>query len=96
VVENTYFAEMIIQRNGGVISVDARPSDSIAVDLRMKAKIFADEGLLEEATVEVPEEESVTLGGESFGEPKSPEIKAEDLRDYLRKLDPEDFGRFTP
>jgi len=96
VVENTYFAEMIIQRNGGVISVDARPSDSIAVALRMKAKIFADEGLLEEATVEVPEEESVTLGGESFGEPKSPEIKAEDLRDYLRKLDPEDFGRFTP
>lgn len=96
VVQNTYFAEMIIHRNGGVISVDARPSDSIAVALRMKAKIFADEGLLETASVEIVEEESLTPEGESFGEPKRPEIQAEDLKDYLRKLNPEDFGRFTP
>lgn len=96
VVENTYFAELIIQRNGGVISVDARPSDSIAVALRMKAKIFAEEALLERATVEIAEEESVTLESGDVQEPKTPEVKAEDLEDYLRKLNPEDFGRFTP
>ena len=64
VVENTYFAELIIQRNGALISVDARPSDSIAVALRMKAKIFAEEGLLEQATIEIAEEESVNLDPE--------------------------------
>ncbi len=96
VVENTYFAELIIQRNGAVISVDARPSDSIAVALRMKAKIFAEEGLLERATVEIAEEESVSLESEGLGEANLPEAKAEDLKDYLRKLNPEDFGRFTP
>ena len=96
VVENTYFAELIIQRNGGVISVDARPSDSIAVALRMKAKIFADEALLERATVEISEEESVSLDADSPEEFPPPEVKPEDLEDYLRKLDPEDFGRFTP
>lgn len=96
VVENTYFAELIIQRNGGVFSVDARPSDSIAVALRMKAKIFAEEALLEQATIEIAEEESVTLDSETFQEPKTKEVKAEDLKEYLRKLNPEDFGRFTP
>jgi len=96
VVGNTYFAELIIQRNGGVISVDARPSDSIAVALRMKAKIFAEEALLERATVEIAEEESVTLESGDVQESKTPEVKAEDLEDYLRTLNPEDFGRFTP
>jgi len=96
VVGNTYFAELIIQRNGGVISVDARPSDSIAVALRMKAKIFAEEALLEKATVEIAEEESVTPESGNVQEPKTPEVEAEDLEDYLRKLNPEDFGRFTP
>jgi uncharacterized protein len=38
VVENTYFAELIIQRNAELISVDARPSDSIAIALRMSAR----------------------------------------------------------
>ena len=97
VVENTYFAELIIHRNGDVISVDARPSDSIAVALRMDAKIFAEEALLEQATIEITDEEDVDP--ESYGslrEPDPSEIKAEDLKDYLRKLNPEDFGRFTP
>ena len=39
VVENTYFAELIIQRKDELISVDARPSDSIAIALRMSAAI---------------------------------------------------------
>lgn len=95
VEENTYFAEMIIRRNGEVISVDARPSDSIAVALRLKADIFADEALLGPTTVEA-------AGEPSIGEPPVPErepdtrMEAEELQEYLRKLAPEDFGRFTP
>jgi bifunctional DNase/RNase len=96
VVENTYFAELIIKRNGKVISVDARPSDSIAVALRMQAKIFAEEELLERATVEIADEESVSLEPESLEKGDITETKPEDLKDYLRKLNPEDFGRFTP
>jgi bifunctional DNase/RNase len=96
VVENTYFAELIIQRNGNVISVDARPSDSIAVALKMKAKIYAEEDLLEQATVEIADEEEVSLESDSFQILEDQEVKKEDLKDYLRKLNPEDFGRFTP
>ena len=95
VVDNTYFAELIIHRGGEVITVDARPSDSIAVALRTKATIFADDSLLEQVSVEVSEDESVTLDMEADG---SLDIRAnaENLKDYLRKLNPEDFGRFTP
>jgi bifunctional DNase/RNase len=95
VVDNTYFAELIIRRNGEVISVDARPSDSIAVALRTRATIFADESLLEQVSVEVSEDESVSLDSESEGSPE-PGARAQDLKDYLKKLNPEDFGRFTP
>jgi uncharacterized protein len=96
VVENTYFAELIIQRNGDLISVDARPSDSIAVALRLNARIFAEEGLLEQATVEIAEDESVPLDSGVHEEPSKEEGGSEDLKEYLKKLNPEDFGRFMP
>ncbi|MFC1575492.1 bifunctional nuclease family protein [Gemmatimonadota bacterium] len=95
VVDNTYFAELVIHRNGEVVSVDARPSDSIAIALRMEARIFADDSLLEDVSVEISEDESVTLDVESR-ETLGRDVKTEDLKEHLRKLNPEDFGRFTP
>ena len=92
---STYFAEMIIRRNGEVISVDARPSDSIAVALRLHADIFADEALLEHGVFEVPGEQSIDESPVPEEEPDT-EMAAEELKEYLRKLAPEDFGRFTP
>ncbi len=99
VVDNTYYAEMIITRDGEFFSLDARPSDSIAVALRMNASIFTSEELLEHTSIEISEpdelEESMELGHES---PELPEDvpPPEDLKEYLRRLHPEDFGRFTP
>ena len=95
VEDNTYYAELIIRRDGDVISIDARPSDSIAVALRTSAQILADDALLEQVSVEIAEEESVTLEFEA-GEFSEPQPSGEDLKEYLRKLNPEDFGRFTP
>ena len=91
---STYYAEMIVRRNGEVFSLDARPSDSIAVALRVAARIFAQDDLLEEAAIEIQEEGSTTPEGKgpSQQEPMGPE----ELEEHLRKLDPEDFGRFTP
>jgi uncharacterized protein len=96
VVDNTYFAELIIQRNGDVISVDARPSDSIAVALWLNARIFAEEDLLERATVEIAEDESVPPESMGEGPSRKAEDAAQDLKEYLKKLNPEDFGRFMP
>lgn len=94
VVDNTYFAELIVHRNGEVLTVDARPSDSIAVALRTEAQIFAQEELLERANIEIAEGEDVSEVGEE-GE-DAPSMDPEELKEYLRRLNPEDFGRFTP
>jgi len=92
--ENTFYATVIVQRDGEVLSIDARPSDSIAVALRAKAPIFVNEKLLQEP----PRQSDEEGGGEeppeqSSGEP-SDEEKAEQLRRFLEKLNPEDFGKF--
>src|SRR5579872_5284761 len=52
VQKSTYFAELHVVRGDGVIQIDARPSDSIAIALRMSAPIFAPEALLTSVTEE--------------------------------------------
>ena len=97
VIDNTYYASLVFRRNGEFISIDSRPSDSIALALRAEAPIFADESLLELSALEIEEAEAEDLNGEpvpdigeSFDESEEP------LREYLKRMNPEDFGRFTP
>jgi bifunctional DNase/RNase len=98
VESSTYYAELIVRRNGEVFSLDARPSDSIAVALRVEARIFAQDDLLEEATIEIADDEAAAEV--SFGtqqpEPEQQAMGPEELKEHLRRLNPEDFGRFTP
>jgi len=103
VEESTYYAELVIRRNGKTITVDARPSDSIAIALRFNAQIFAQEELLERISIETTAGggESVALPDEPQESPEGPEgptehLSADELKEYLRKLNPEDFGRFSP
>jgi bifunctional DNase/RNase len=88
VKENTYYAELHIYRGDAVIQIDARPSDSIAVALRLKAPIFTSETLLELTSVET--------GGDTPGDKTPEQLDADTLKTYLQNLDPEDFGKFTP
>ena len=83
--ENTYFAELHIYRDEDVIQVDARPSDSIAVALRLKSPIFTSTDLLELSPINTVE-----------AIPETGPLDAESLKTYLQNLDPEDFGKFTP
>ena len=93
VVENTYFAELLIHRGDEVFSVDARPSDSIAIALRAGAAIFTSDELLDDTPIEIVDTEFEPEEGES---PPEDGLRAEELKDYLRRLNPEDFGRFRP
>ncbi|NIP78202.1 MAG: hypothetical protein GWM90_02965 [Gemmatimonadetes bacterium] len=103
VVDNTYYAEMIITRDGEFFSLDARPSDSIAMALRMDAAIFTSDELLEHTSIEIAEpsefgdEQELEEAAGDIPEDLPEEIsRPEDLKEYLRRLHPEDFGRFTP
>ena len=85
VEKSTYYAELELRRDDHVIQIDARPSDSIAIALRLKAPIFTSEDLLEVATGDQPMVRDVS----------SEPLDAEALKQHLEKLDPEDFGKFT-
>jgi bifunctional DNase/RNase len=100
VVDNTYHAELILRSDGHVVSIDARPSDSIAIALRAKAPIFAHDDLLEQASIEIqsseiePGEPGEAAEGEESDETAG--MDADQLKEYLKRLNPEDFGRFIP
>ena len=97
VVENTYFAELIVQRGSEIFSIDARPSDSIAIALRLGATILTSDDLLDSNTIEIAEASEFEAPEEDIAEQQAEGgLSADELKEYLRRMNPEDFGRFTP
>ena len=99
VIDNTYHAELIIQQDGNMVSIDARPSDSIAIALRAKAPIYAHDDLLEQAAIEIQPSEFDSDEGPDIPVPpeeRPADMDADQLKEYLKNMNPEDFGRFNP
>jgi bifunctional DNase/RNase len=92
--ESTFFASIVVESAGEVLSIDARPSDSIAVALRAKAPIFVNEKLLQPPPSATETEALEESAEDSPKRELSEEEKAEQLRRFLEKLNPEDFGKF--
>ncbi|MFM7232273.1 MAG: bifunctional nuclease family protein [bacterium] len=95
--EGTYYASLVLERGSEVVSIDARPSDSIAVALRTQAPFFVNEDLLQSPPEQGAESEGPPpSAGPSGAAPPGGEAKdAEQLRRFLENLDPEDFGKFS-
>ena len=74
---NTFYAHILIKQNGKSIDVDSRPSDAIALALRLDVPIFINEIVLDK----------VAIGGKPIGEDELAEF-----RKKLKDLKPEDFG----
>lgn len=75
----TYFARIEMETENGSIDIDARPSDAIALALRMGAPIFVSDEVAAKALLvnEVEDDDEM-----------------EDFREFLEKVTPEDFKRF--
>jgi len=91
VEKNTYYAELHINRGDNVVQIDARPSDSIAIALRLAAPIFAAETLL--SSIEVDDQTEESPGAPATSD--TGELSADQLKEYLENLRPEDFGKFS-
>lgn len=102
VQKSTYFAELFLHHDGGTRIVDARPSDSIAIALRLAAPIFAEDALLTSIDI-IGEGEDEEAGAgsadaaiaESERRKSAEALDAEQLKAYLENLRPEDFGKFS-
>lgn len=78
--EDTFFANLILEQDGRTFSIDARPSDSLALALRMDAPIFVADEVMDRYATPLPEDETDRIN---------------QLRSYLKGLDPEEFGNST-
>jgi bifunctional DNase/RNase len=92
VQNSTYFAELHLEASAGTVQVDARPSDCIAIALRLDAPMFVDEALLTSADDIDPSSVPDTL----LAVPPQEELTPDQLKAYLANLQPEDFGKFRP
>jgi uncharacterized protein len=81
--DNTYFALIYLSHGGHEVTIDARPSDAIAIALRTKSPIFvADEVIKKARRVDLSAQEAITTeDGKKWTE-------------ILEGLDPDDFGKY--
>lgn len=100
VVDGTYFGELLLARPQGPLVVDARPSDAIALALRLQAPIYVAEALFRDPDDPASDDEPrpPAEGGSSTERlPGDDDARARAaLQRHLEQLRPEDFGRFLP
>jgi bifunctional DNase/RNase len=77
--DNTFYAVIHLSLNGNHIVIDSRPSDAIALALRSEAPIYV-------ATEVVNKAKSIDMSKESE--------EADQLKEWLENLKPEDFGKY--
>ena len=77
--ESTFYATIFVSLQGKEIRIDSRPSDAIAVALRMQAPIFVTQDVIDRAG-------SVETSGQSASE------DPEQVKEWLENIKPEDFG----
>ena len=77
--DDTFFAVIWVERDGRIISIDSRPSDALALALRVDCPIFVEEDVLKSSKVAASNSERLT---------------PEDLRKMLEDLNDEDLGRY--
>lgn len=84
--ENTFFAVLHLQLGDSEYTVDSRPSDAIALALRVAAPIYVDEEVVRRAkTLDAPAKEPEPMKADD----------AERIREWLGKIKPEDFEKFN-
>jgi bifunctional DNase/RNase len=80
---NTYYALIHFSQGEKEMTIDARPSDALALSLRVNAPIFVSDKVIDKSS-------QIDLKAEP--EDKSEEGKK--WQDILEKLNPEDFGKY--
>jgi uncharacterized protein len=77
--DSTFYAEIELQQNGEVHRVSSRPSDAVALAVRVNTTIFASEAVLEEAA-------------SPLGEEEEQEDLVVQFREFIEQVNPEDFA----
>jgi uncharacterized protein len=77
--DDTFYALIWLERDGELISVDSRPSDALALALRLDCPIYVDDAVLKSSKLTNTVNEKV---------------QSDELRKWLENLNDEDLGRY--
>jgi bifunctional DNase/RNase len=77
--EDTFYAVIWLERGGQIMSVDSRPSDALALALRMDCPIFVDDEVLKNS---------------KLANSVSERLNADELRKWLEGLNDDDLGKY--
>jgi len=77
--DDTFFAIIWVEREGQIISIDSRPSDALALALRVDCPIFVEDEVLKTSRM---------------ASAVSDRVSQEELRKWLENLGDEDLGRY--
>jgi bifunctional DNase/RNase len=77
--EDTFYAVIWLERAGEVVSIDSRPSDALALALRVDCPIFVEE---------------IVLKTSKLAANSTDRLSGEELRKYLEGLNDEDLGKY--
>src|SRR5579863_5530525 len=77
--DDTFYAVIWLEKDGELISVDSRPSDALALALRLDCPIYVDESVLKSS---------------KMSSAAADKINTEEQRRWLESLDDEDLGRY--
>lgn len=80
--EGTFFADLVFE---GDVTVSARPSDSVAIALRMGVPIYVEDSVMAEAGLLIPDESDE----EASGAVREDEV--EKFKEFLDSISPDDF-----
>jgi bifunctional DNase/RNase len=91
---DTFFARIVLDVNGAAMEIDSRPSDAIALAVRAKVPIFADESVLERAGVLLDKDgETVERVGERQRVDPAEIERMSAFKDFIESLDLDDFDK---
>ncbi len=77
--DNTFYAEVVLEKDGKTVVIDARPSDSVGLALKVNCPIYCAEAVMESCGIVIPE---------------APEDRIKEIEDWLKETDPEELGDF--
>jgi bifunctional DNase/RNase len=99
---DTFYAKINLDIDGGQIEIDSRPSDALALAVRAGVPIYTDESVLEKASIVLDKETGkpvIEEGEEAETSGKSKNVNEEEMKkmsafyDFINTLDLEDFDK---
>ncbi|MBI2853207.1 MAG: bifunctional nuclease family protein [Chloroflexi bacterium] len=96
---DVFYAKIILNVDGHQVEVDSRPSDALALAVRVEVPIYVDESVLEKAGILLDRETGKLLGDEKALADGKDKVSEDELkrmsafREFIDQLDLDDFGK---